>query len=86
MPLRWNPPLLGCPWRPPKVGPQAAGRAALDAAIALGRDLRADATIIVVGTHGRTGLKRLVLGSTAEVVVRHADRPVLVVPHRDADA
>ena len=43
---------------------------------------RHDATLIVVGTHGRTGVKRLVLGSTAELVVRHADRPVLVVPHK----
>lgn len=45
---------------------------------------RHDATLIVVGTHGRTGVKRLVLGSTAEVIVRHADRPVLVVPHKEA--
>lgn len=43
---------------------------------------RHEATLIVVGTHGRTGVKRLVLGSTAESVVRHADRPVLVVPHK----
>ncbi len=45
---------------------------------------RHDAQLIVVGTHGRTGLARLVAGSVAEVVVRHADRPVLVVPHKDA--
>jgi nucleotide-binding universal stress UspA family protein len=44
---------------------------------------RHDALLIVVGTHGRTGLRRLLEGSVAEVVVRHADRPVLVVPHRD---
>ena len=43
---------------------------------------RHGATLIVVGTHGRTGVQRLVLGSTAELIVRHADRPVLVVPHR----
>jgi universal stress protein A len=45
---------------------------------------RHDAQLIVVGTHGRTGLARLVAGSVAESVVRHADRPVLVVPHKDA--
>jgi nucleotide-binding universal stress UspA family protein len=35
--------------------------------------------LIVVGTHGRHGLRRLVLGSVAERVVRTADRPVLTV-------
>jgi nucleotide-binding universal stress UspA family protein len=35
--------------------------------------------LIVIGTHGRTGLKRLVVGSVAEKVVRHAASSVLVV-------
>lgn len=43
-----------------------------EAAKALGADL------IVVGTHGYTGIKRALLGSTAEKVVRHAPCPVLV--------
>jgi universal stress protein A len=34
--------------------------------------------LIVVGTHGRTGLSHVVLGSVAEKVVRHAPCPVLV--------
>jgi nucleotide-binding universal stress UspA family protein len=34
--------------------------------------------LIVMGTHGRGGLERLVLGSVAERVVRQADCPVLV--------
>lgn len=38
-----------------------------------------DADLIVVGTHGRRGLKRLVLGSVAERVVRLARAPVLTV-------
>lgn len=38
------------------------------------------ADVIVVGTHGRTGLTRLVFGSTTEGVVRHASCPVVVVP------
>lgn len=38
------------------------------------------AALIVVGTHGRTGATRLLMGSVAERVVRHAHRPVLVVP------
>ena len=37
------------------------------------------AELIVVGTHGRTGLSRLALGSVAEHVVRSAGCPVLVV-------
>jgi universal stress protein A len=40
-------------------------------------DLDADA--IVVGTHGRRGIARLVLGSVAERVLRYATCPVLVV-------
>lgn len=38
------------------------------------------ADLIVTGTHGYTGLTHVVLGSTAERVVRHAGCPVLVVP------
>jgi nucleotide-binding universal stress UspA family protein len=35
--------------------------------------------LIVVSSHGRTGLGRILFGSTAEAVVRHASCPVLVV-------
>ncbi len=38
----------------------------------------AEADMIVVGTHGRSGMNRLLLGSVAEKVVRHAPCPVLV--------
>lgn len=37
------------------------------------------ADLIVMGTHGRRGVRRAVLGSVAESLVRIADRPVLVV-------
>lgn len=37
------------------------------------------ADLIAVGTHGRSGLSRALLGSVAEQVVRRADRPVVVV-------
>jgi len=41
-----------------------------------------DADVIVLGTHGRTGLKRIVLGSVAEEVVRRAPCTVMVIrPH-----
>ena len=38
-----------------------------------------DADLVVVGTHGRTGVKRLLLGSVASYVVGHAPCSVLVV-------
>jgi nucleotide-binding universal stress UspA family protein len=41
-----------------------------------------DVDVIVVGSHGRTGLERLFLGSVSEHVVRHAPCPVLVVRDR----
>jgi nucleotide-binding universal stress UspA family protein len=37
------------------------------------------AAMIVMGSHGRTGLKRLVLGSVAERTLRYARCPVLIV-------
>lgn len=40
------------------------------------------ADLIIVGTHGYTGLKHVLMGSTAERVVRHAPCPVLVVRNR----
>ena len=36
--------------------------------------------LIALSTHGRTGLRRLVLGSVAETVVRRAALPVLTFP------
>lgn len=39
-----------------------------------------NASYIIVGTHGRTGLSHTVMGSTAEYIIRHATVPVLVVP------
>jgi nucleotide-binding universal stress UspA family protein len=39
-------------------------------------------TVVVMGTHGRSGLQQLVLGSVARGVVHRADCPVLVVPPR----
>jgi nucleotide-binding universal stress UspA family protein len=39
--------------------------------------------LVVMGTHGRTGLQHVLLGSVAEKVVRHATCPVLVVRDRE---
>lgn len=37
------------------------------------------ADLIVMGTHGRTGLTHLLVGSVAEYVIRHAGVPVMVI-------
>jgi nucleotide-binding universal stress UspA family protein len=47
-------------------------------------DVQAD--VILVGTHGRAGLKRMLLGSVAEAVVRKASCPVVVVRPKDYHA
>lgn len=39
--------------------------------------------LIIISTHGHTGLKHVILGSTSENVVRHAPCPVLVVREQE---
>lgn len=50
---------------------------AADAILATARERGADT--IVMGSHGRRGIGRLLLGSQAAEVLAHSDRPVLVV-------
>lgn len=40
---------------------------------------------IAMSTHGRSGLERLLVGSVAESVLRHAVTPLLLYPSRDSD-
>ncbi|MFN3285622.1 MAG: universal stress protein, partial [bacterium] len=40
------------------------------------------ADLVVMGTHGRTGVDRILFGSVAEHVVRTSPVPVLTVRHR----
>jgi nucleotide-binding universal stress UspA family protein len=51
----------------------------------LKRSANLSADLIVMGTHGRTGVNRLVLGSVAERVLAKVTCPVLVIPRRAAD-
>jgi len=44
------------------------------------------ADLIVIGTHGRRGLSRMVLGSSAEKILREAPVPVLLVRQPEAEA
>jgi len=39
-----------------------------------------DADMIIVGSHGRGAMQRLLVGSISEGVIRHAERPVLIIP------
>ena len=43
-----------------------------------------DADLIVCGTHGRRGLRRLLMGSDAEYIVRRAPVPVLLVRNQES--
>ena len=64
----------------------------VEAKLALGSPLeqitkyikKAGIDLIITSTHGRTGLRRVLIGSTAERIVRYAMCPVLVVPNRAA--
>ncbi|MBA3314947.1 MAG: universal stress protein [Planctomycetota bacterium] len=47
------------------------------------KDINAD--LIIVPSHGFHGVKRFLLGSTAERIIRHAHCSVLVLRRRDAD-
>ncbi len=42
--------------------------------------------LVVMGTHGRRGMRRMVLGSVAERFVRHSPCPVLLMRETEADA
>ena len=53
------------------------GRRASDVIIEQAREWPAD--LIVMGTHGRRGVRRLLMGSDAELVVRQSPVPVLLV-------
>jgi nucleotide-binding universal stress UspA family protein len=62
------------------VDPPEVVRTALPGAAALTLiDLSAEADLLVVGSHGRTGLRRLLIGSVASAAVQHAACPVVVI-------
>ena len=73
--------------------PDSAALDALGPTVAVVRDVTApaavlryaesvEADLLVLGTHGRSGLSRLLVGSVAEAVVAAAPCPVLTVPNR----
>jgi hypothetical protein len=42
------------------------------------------ADLIALSTHGRSGPERWIRGSVADAIIRHAERPCLVLPSRQA--
>jgi nucleotide-binding universal stress UspA family protein len=56
---------------------EAMGGPAGERVIKAAKDWPAD--LIVCGTHGRRGLRRIVLGSDAEFIVRHSPVPILLI-------
>ena len=63
--------------KPTTVMRETIGGPAADVIVREARKQRAD--LIVMGTHGRRGVRRMVLGSDAEQVVRASPVPVLLV-------
>jgi nucleotide-binding universal stress UspA family protein len=41
-----------------------------------------NANLIVMGTHGHTGIPHLLMGSVAEKIVRHSTKPIVIIPTR----
>jgi nucleotide-binding universal stress UspA family protein len=65
-----------------ELGPELVirhGEHATDALVDYAAEVEAD--LLVLGTHGRRGVRHLIVGSVAEEVVRRADCPVLTVPN-----
>lgn len=66
--------------RPESVLVENVGGRVADEIVWQAKRWRAD--LIVIGTHGRRGLQRALLGSDAELVARYSPVPVLLVPAR----
>lgn len=66
--------------RPPAVVTAVRWGSPVDAIVDYSRELSID--LIVIATHGRTGLSHVLLGSVAERIVREAPCPVLTIRQR----
>lgn len=77
---------LGVPHQDVAVERRLARGDAADQILTVARQVHAD--LLVVGSHGRTGLNRLLMGSVAEAVVRESPCPVITVkvPERKSDS
>ena len=55
------------------------------AEVILQQSIDFDASLMIMGSHGKTGLSRLLMGSVAEAVVRKAGIPVLIVKAQEKE-
>jgi len=62
---------------------ESRGRTIADAILAEARKAKAD--VLVIGTHGRRGISRILMGSDAEAVLREARIPVLLIRSPEGD-
>jgi nucleotide-binding universal stress UspA family protein len=60
---------------------RAAPRSGNAASVLLAEAQELQASLIVMGSRGLSGVRSLVLGSVSHAVLNHSDRPVLIVPH-----
>jgi nucleotide-binding universal stress UspA family protein len=70
----------------PGVAIEAVIREGNTAAEIVDQAISMSADLLIIGTHGRSGFERLLLGSVTEKVLRKARCPVLTVPRRLPDA
>jgi nucleotide-binding universal stress UspA family protein len=68
----------------PAVSYDVVVRVAMPLAGILDQARESSAGLIVIGTHGRSGFRRLIIGSVTEAVMRYAEVPVIAVPPRGA--
>ena len=78
--------MLGCLESLAAEGTQATGQVLIGGPshVIVEHATNVHADLIVMGTHGRTGISHLLIGSVAERVIRHAPCPVFVVRERKA--
>jgi len=77
--------LLDPSWgEPPIVRTAVVWSSSVDGIVDYARDHEVD--LVVIATHGRTGLSHVLLGSVAERIVREAPCPVLTIRVRDPKA
>jgi len=55
------------------------------AEVILQQSVDLDVNLVIMGSHGKTGLSRLLMGSVAEAIVRKAHVPVLIVKAHDQE-
>ena len=54
-----------------------------DVILTTAKELNVD--VIVMGTHGRRGLDKMLMGSVAEKVLRHSDVPLFIIPTKEEE-